>query len=414
MSQSHHNHYVPIWYQKRFIATKVGKYHYLDLSPEEAVSPGGVRYTRRALRHLGPDSCFAQDDLYTVQIGSWSNDEIERYFFGPIDDQGRDAVEFFADFSFRKGVKEAFHNLVRFMDAQRIRTPRGLDWLQSLTNTHSNNATLMVMQKVHQAHATMWTEGIWEIVRARDTKTKFIVSDGPVTYFNARAFPSHPDFAHPNDASLFEVGTRTLFPLSLDACLIITHVQFVRRPNSNPRRPRVHARTFDAGVINLAEVQYGRELEEDEVRRINFILKKRATRYVAAADPSWLHPEEHVGNPKWSTLDDDWFLFPNPYKVKFTTGLVAGWKDGSSKSVDEYGREREHPQYGDERRRDREWKSFRRAHLEWVIKREGRSLAQIDEDKRSKHADEHIMESDLKEAKEAEAKSRVRRRRNRH
>jgi len=48
------------------------------------------------------------------------------------------------------------------------------------------------MQRIFQAHTTMWTEGVWEIVGARQSATKFIVSDNPVTFFNAKAFQGRP------------------------------------------------------------------------------------------------------------------------------------------------------------------------------------------------------------------------------
>jgi hypothetical protein len=47
---------------------------------------------------------------------------------------------------------------------------------------------------------------------------------------------------------------------------------------------------------NLLDTQFGRELEEDEVLRINYILKRRATRYIAAAEEEWLYPEKRVPN----------------------------------------------------------------------------------------------------------------------
>jgi hypothetical protein len=87
----------------------------------------------------------------------------------------------------------------------------------------------------------------------------------------------------------------------------------------------------------LLEIQYGRELEEDEVLRINYILKRRAARYIAAAEKEWLFPEKRVSITDWTKLDNDWFLFPNLWKVSFTTGIMAGWADGSAWAADEYG-----------------------------------------------------------------------------
>jgi len=75
------------------------------------------------------------------------------------------------------------------------------------------------------------------------------------------------------------------------------------------------------------DTQFGRELEEDEVIRVNFILKARATRYLAAAKEEWLYPEQRASTTNWAKLDDDWFLLPNLYKIRFSRGIVAGFRD---------------------------------------------------------------------------------------
>jgi hypothetical protein len=74
------NHYVPVWYQRQFLADGQAHFHYLDLAPETVVSLGGKKYRRRGLFRWGPKRCFVRDDLYTVKLGAWSNDEIERLF----------------------------------------------------------------------------------------------------------------------------------------------------------------------------------------------------------------------------------------------------------------------------------------------------------------------------------------------
>jgi len=43
-----HNHYVPEWYQRRFMRPGQGTYWYLDKSPEVVVRDGHT-FTRRAL-----------------------------------------------------------------------------------------------------------------------------------------------------------------------------------------------------------------------------------------------------------------------------------------------------------------------------------------------------------------------------
>lgn len=133
ITQTHRNHYVPQWYQRRFLAGGRTHFHYLDLAPETLVSPGGKRYERRRLLRWGPKKCLKQDDLYTVKLGRLSTDAVERHFFGPIDAQGETAVAFFVDYELRNGVHDAYQALITYMGAQRFRTPRGLDWLMRMT-----------------------------------------------------------------------------------------------------------------------------------------------------------------------------------------------------------------------------------------------------------------------------------------
>ena len=56
-------------------------------------------------------SAFVKDDLYTVKLGAWTTDAVERGFFGPIDAHGKQAVEFFHDYSLREGAHDAFFTL---------------------------------------------------------------------------------------------------------------------------------------------------------------------------------------------------------------------------------------------------------------------------------------------------------------
>jgi putative transposase len=63
-------------------------------------------------------------------------------------------------------------------------------------------------------------------------------------------------------------------------------------------------------IFDLRSVQTERYLTDDEVLRINFILKRRATRYIASASEDGLYPERHVSTDHWSKLDHDWFLLP--------------------------------------------------------------------------------------------------------
>ncbi len=114
-------------------------------------------------------------------------------------------------------------------------------------------------------------------------------------------------------------------------------------------KPRENARAYQTTMKNLLDTQFGRELEEQEVLRINHILKRRATRYIAAAEEEWLYPERHVVVRNWAELDDDWFLFPNLYKVPFAAEIVVGYRDGSVWAMDEHGRHPGNPKFKDEK-----------------------------------------------------------------
>ena len=223
------NHYVPVWLQRRFLPKGQNHFHYLDLNPEKITIKPGQTFTRKALHRWGPKRCFKQDNLYTTFFGNLKSDEIEERLFGRIDRIGSNAIDFFStDYKLVNGVHDAFNDLIRFMDAQRLRTPRSLDWLKTSIKTQNHNAALFAMQKLLELHGTMWSEGQWEIVSCKESVTKFILSDNPVTFFNSKFFPRNPKNRYPVDADLSALGTRTIFPLSMDNCLIISHHEFLR------------------------------------------------------------------------------------------------------------------------------------------------------------------------------------------
>jgi hypothetical protein len=393
--QAHSHHYVPQWYQKRFLTNGQTKFYYLDLHPETIISDG-VSHKRRALLRWGPFRCFYKDDLYTLKLANWSTDLIERFFFGTIDSRGQKAVEHFAKYDhFGRETPPAFRALLQYMDAQRFRTPRGLDWLKSRIDIADHTLALIAMRELFQFHGTMWMEAQWEIARAKQSPTKFVVTDEPVTFFNAKVFPGSNDCRYPGDVGLDKIGTRTLFPLGLEACLIITHIQLVRNPGANPSHSRINARSYQDTMTSLTDIQFGRELEEDEVLRVNFIMKRRATRYIAAAQEEWLYPENRLTTTHWSKLDDDWFLLPHLWKVPFTTGLIAGHRDGSKFAMDEYGLRPGHPQYSDRQRAEKEWVLAQQAKEIWSRKRAGRSVAHIDDTMHTDTIDDKLMQEYL-------------------
>jgi hypothetical protein len=202
-------------------------------------------------------------------------------------------------------------------------------------------------------------------------------------------------YPYPRDVNLEDIGTRTIFPLSLDSCLIISHLQLIRNPHSNPHRTRTNARWFAQTMKYALDTQFSRELEEDEVLRINFILKKRALRYIAAAEEEWLYPERHVAERKWTMLDDDWFLLPHLYKVGFSSGIRVGYKNGSVLAIDEYGRTPDQHDFESREQHDREWKTFHQAKKEWAKKRKGKSVAHVEKMSGDDEVGDLMMKEDL-------------------
>jgi len=121
-------------------------------------------------------------------------------------------------------------------------------------------------------------------------------------------------------------------------------------------------------MFSLREVQTGREISEDEVRTINFILKKRAKRFVAAAERDWLYPERTLKTTTWNMLGDHFFLMPDPRKVPFSTKSLVGFEDGTSWGIDEYGRPPWRDDPAEESLREKEWDTFHRHRAMWKEK----------------------------------------------
>jgi Protein of unknown function (DUF4238) len=394
--QSHNHHYVPRWYQKRFLLPGQDKLFYLDLKPETVLGDG-FSYTKKALRQVAHASCFCMDDLYAMRFGKQTTDILETRLFGVVDKKGAIAAAHFRYYDdYLADTNDAFKQLVTYMGAQRFRTPHGLDWMKKFYRLSTHTQVLLFMQGLFQAYQTMWMEGVWEIVHARQSPTKFIVSDDPVTFYNRRIIAG--GVSYPGGEDIPQTGTRTIFPLGMDSCLIITHLQLVRNPWSNPGENRENARIFDQGIANLTEIQFGRELEEHEVLRINHILKQRATRYVAAADAEWLYPERHLDGIHWTKLDDDWFLLPHLCKVRFSSMTMVGQVDGSVWGVDEYGRAPDHPSFNDEARRSSEFHRFEKSKLAWSTKRFGKSMAHVVNQMREDSMGDREMDYYLRQA----------------
>ena len=361
-----YNHYVPKWYQRRFMLSGQRKYWYRDLKPKEVVQ-SGHKYTRRAVLQWGPDLCFAESHLYTTKWGIEENVDIEKFFFGRVDTNGKSAVEFFSNFQFdHPDQLDAFNNLMNFMSVQKLRTPKGLGWLTGLPAGQDRNRRLLLLQRIQDMFCATWTECVWLIADATKSDTKFIISDHPVTVYNRACFPGSAYCQGCNDPDIWMVATHTYFPLSIDKILILTNLAWVRNPYQNERKLRPNPGLFRDTVMNLQDIQTYRSLSEQEVLEINYITKKRALRYIAGAEQEWLYPEKHLRSTQWNRFGNGYLLMPEPREVHMGGKKYIGYEDGSAEGWNEYGVRPWQKGFEDEKRYGEEAKTLRRFQAEWA------------------------------------------------
>jgi hypothetical protein len=368
VSEAVSHHYVPQWYQKRFIRPEScsHKVFYLDLAPTRMAHPDGSSHVRRALRYLGPAKCFEASNLYALAIDGVNADILERRFFGNIDREGREAVEFFADFRPRGKATEHCERLLQYMDIQTSRTPKGLDRLKRVLQRGDHQDALALMQALFQVNCTIWSECVWEVIQCDKSPVKFIVSDHPVTTYNRGLFPGSERCRYPLDAPIELLGTHTIFPLGLTRCLVLTNLGFVRDPRASLIKRRENPRYFQPAILDVRTIQTGREVPVEYVLAINYILKNRARRYIAAAEKDWLFPEHSLQTTHWNKLGGDkYFLHPDPRKVHFTTDSLMTFQGGGVWGSDEYGRPPREDDIAAKQRRDREWMTFQHAKTSW-------------------------------------------------
>jgi hypothetical protein len=167
----------------------------LALKPEWFRDGNGVRRRRKALHCTGTRHCFAIDDLYTTRLGGIESRELERVFFGEVDSPGKRAVEFFARFNHDSMQEDALQDLMRYMSTQKLRTPKGLDWLVRQSGAKRRGDVLDLLHDLQMLYGAIWSECAWQIADADLSETKFIVSDHPVTVYNRSCTPENPRWA---------------------------------------------------------------------------------------------------------------------------------------------------------------------------------------------------------------------------
>ena len=335
MPASRNNHYVPQWYQEGFFEPGSHTLAYLDLKPaghalpDGRIVPGGSHFNSPTSR------CFVQRDLYSTFFGTAVNDEIERRLFGAIDTSGAPAVKAFTATDVSEWHRH-FENLFGFIDIQKLRTPKGLDWLRAQYPRLSQNELMEEMQGIRMMNCTIWTEGVREIVSAEDSAIKFIVTDHPITIYNCAAPPSDQRVAYPHDPSIALKGSQTIFALNRDFCLILTNLEYAKDPSANPLEKRTFARNFRSSMVRTDAFIRKRKLSAEEVDKVNDILKARAKRFIAAGRKEWLHPVSatpanwrDLGAPLRPPSDELWH---------FGGEVMARFNDGHVRYQDEFGR----------------------------------------------------------------------------
>ena len=331
------HHYVPIWYQKGFLPEGQTSLYYLNLQPFKEL-PDGRQVRLRELYNWGPGSCFYEKDLYTTKFFGIRNEEIEEFLFGKIDNDGRTAIRSLVSQDYRM-LSKLFIEVFIYMDAQKLRTPKGLDWIRSNYFQLSHIELMLEMQFLRTMHCTMWVEGVMEIVSAEDSDIKFIISDHPVTIYNRACAPDSKRCKYPNDPLTAWKASQTIFPLDLNHCFILTNLEYAREPGEvDPLTSRTNPRYFAETITRWDTVIRDRKLKPEEVCAINYIVKKRARKHIAAAQLEWLYPEKLFPYNEWKSLHE--VLLPPKNKIwQFGGEIYVGGKDGELVWYqDEFGR----------------------------------------------------------------------------
>lgn len=335
MTKARNNHYVPQWYQEGFIEPDRNTYSYLDLTPNQHKLADGRVVTERSKFTSPTSRAFCQRDLYSTFFGRSVDDEIERKLFGDIDTRGAHAVRALAGED-RGEWHHHFMSFFEYLDIQKIRTPKGLDWLSAQYPRLTQNELMVEMQGIRMVHCTIWTEGVREIVSARDADTKFIVSDHPVTIYNYAIPPSAMGNEYPNEPSIALKGTQTIFPLNRDYCLILTNLEYAQDHSTKPLEKRTFAGNYRNSLVRTDAFIRTRKLTSEEVIRVNRVIKERARRYIAAGKEEWLYPEASSTEP-WSELRNV-FSPPKNKLLHFGGDMYVGFKDGQVHFQDAFGR----------------------------------------------------------------------------
>lgn len=335
------NHYVPVWYQRQFLLPGESRLHYLDKAPG-GNDVGAAAETQRGGQRRPPVSllplkkCFCTFDLYTTQFGNSLNDDIERFLFGLIDRTGSIAVRALVSGN-PSEIHDIFQDFFEYLDAQKLRTPKGLEWIKEAYPELTQVDLMHEMQALRLMHCTMWAEGVREIVTAEHSDVKFIVSDHPVAVYNRAIVPIAAGGTEAKDPSISLLGTQTVFALNANTCLILTHVEYAKNPRTtNLTKRRTNARYRGGGLVRTDAFVRSRHLSREAVIQINLLLKAQSKRYVAAGKREWLYPENQYSGT-WADISEA--LRPRDELWRFGGEMLVKYADGHVHYQDAFGRQ---------------------------------------------------------------------------
>ncbi|MGE8568803.1 MAG: DUF4238 domain-containing protein [Achromobacter sp.] len=341
------NHYVPVWYQRQFLLPGESRLHYLDKGPG-GNDVGAATETQRGGQRRPPVSllplkrCFCTLDLYTTQFGNNLNDDIERFLFGQIDRTGSTAVRALVSGN-PSEIHDGFQDFFEYLDAQKLRTPKGLDWIKEAYPELTQVDLMHEMQALRLMHCTMWAEGVREIVTAEHSDVKFIVSDHPVAVYNRAIVPIAAGGTEAKDPSISLLGTQTVFALNANTCLILTHVEYAKNPRTTDlTKRRTNARYRGGGLVRTDAFVRLRHLSREAVTQINLLLKAQSKRYVAAGKREWLYPENQYSGT-WADISEA--LRPRDELWRFGGEMFVKYADGHVHYQDAFGRQSKSHEY---------------------------------------------------------------------
>jgi len=347
ISNTYNNHhYVPQWYQKNFIFNnkKQKELYYLELNPKQSTTQNGHIYYPKNPISRPTEHCFNEDNLYSLSINQQTIKLIETEIFGVIDKKSSDSINYFQNFQHPSVKPEALDYLLLHMSSQKLRTPKGLKWLENKFKIKNKNDLLEILVDLLYLYCAIWTDSIWQIADATNSNTKFILSDHPVTTYNKTCGPHSNLCRDYNDPDIRLNGTHTIFPLSLNKIIIITNLSWARNPYQNSKSTRPNPDFFRDAMFKFTDIQTHRLLTEQEVREINYIIKKRAYKYIASTEKEWLYPEKYVSK-KWDSYGKGYLLMPDPRSLSLGGTIYVGHNNNATKVYDEYSRHPNNPDF---------------------------------------------------------------------